>query len=110
LQRRQPAQGRGLFLSEQMTERWQPVMTVLREIAAGMNYMHAKRICHGDLNPANILLKVNMPFLDRTFQSIPTHPSVPRGVFCASARERRVCAALTAAADCALLTARGVVA
>jgi hypothetical protein len=35
-------------------------MSVLRDVAAGMNYMHAKRICHGDLNPSNILLKVKI--------------------------------------------------
>ena len=33
-------------------------MSVLQGVARGMAYMHAQRLCHGDLNPANILLKV----------------------------------------------------
>jgi serine/threonine protein kinase len=33
-------------------------MALLVDIAQGMAYIHSKRICHGDLNPANILLKV----------------------------------------------------
>jgi serine/threonine protein kinase len=33
-------------------------MWTLEGIAAGMDYMHTKRICHGDLNPNNVLLKV----------------------------------------------------
>ena len=33
-------------------------MALLNDIAQGMAYIHSKRICHGDLNPANVLLKV----------------------------------------------------
>ena len=33
-------------------------MRLLVDIADGMAYMHAKSICHGDLSPSNILLKV----------------------------------------------------
>eukprot|EP00892_Ulva_mutabilis_P000885 jgi/Ulvmu1/10798/UM069_0033.1 len=47
---------RGMF-GPRLRWRWQPIMTALKDIAAGMDYMHAKRICHGDLNPNNILLK-----------------------------------------------------
>jgi Protein kinase domain len=54
------ALGKGLFGAEQLPSRWDALMSVLRDVAAGMNYMHAKRICHGDLNPSNILLKVHV--------------------------------------------------
>ena len=33
-------------------------MTILCHVADGIGYMHSKRICHGDLNPSNVLLKV----------------------------------------------------
>jgi serine/threonine protein kinase len=46
----------GLF--RRMPSRWQAISTVLLDVAAGMAYMHANRICHSDLNPANVLLKV----------------------------------------------------
>lgn len=52
------ALGKGFFGAEHLPRRWDALMAVLREVAAGMNYMHDKRICHGDLNPSNILLKV----------------------------------------------------
>jgi serine/threonine protein kinase len=38
--------------------RWEAIMQMLHGIASGMDYMHRQRICHGDLNPSNILLKV----------------------------------------------------
>ena len=52
---------RGYFTAEQMAQRWQPTMAVLRGVAGGMSYIHSKRICHGDLNPANVLFKVCCP-------------------------------------------------
>jgi Protein kinase domain len=48
---------RGYFSARKMAGRWAPLTGVLRGIAEGMAYVHSKRICHGDLNPANILLK-----------------------------------------------------
>jgi serine/threonine protein kinase len=39
-------------------QRWRPLMHVAKSIAEGMGYLHSQRILHGDLNPANILLKV----------------------------------------------------
>jgi serine/threonine protein kinase len=45
-----------------MPARWPLITAILRAIAEGMDYMHSKRICHGDLNPANILLKVRWPW------------------------------------------------
>ena len=45
--------------------RWPLVSGVLRGIAEGMAYVHSKRICHGDLNPSNILLKVRPPSIAR---------------------------------------------
>jgi serine/threonine protein kinase len=55
------ALGKGLFGADHLPSRWDGLMSVLRDVAAGMSYMHAKRICHGDLNPSNILLKVSPP-------------------------------------------------
>ena len=49
---------RGYFSAERMPQRWRPITEMLRGIAAGMDYIHGKRVCHGDLNPANVLLKV----------------------------------------------------
>ena len=40
--------------------RWPVITGVLRGIAEGMAYVHSKRICHGDLNPNNVLLKVRL--------------------------------------------------
>ena len=48
----------GLFTLANMPKRWEPTLTILIGIAAGMAYIHSKRICHGDLNPSNVLLKV----------------------------------------------------
>ena len=50
------AVARGLFGSA-LPHRWRPILSILEGIANGMDYMHAKRICHGDLNPNNVLLK-----------------------------------------------------
>eukprot|EP00892_Ulva_mutabilis_P011154 jgi/Ulvmu1/8410/UM042_0117.1 len=47
----------GAFRSERMPRRWSPVMGVLKDIAAGMAYVHSRQVCHGDLNPSNVLLK-----------------------------------------------------
>ena len=38
--------------------RWLAIMICLRDVAAGMEYLHGRRCCHGDLNPANVLYKV----------------------------------------------------
>ena len=38
---------------------WRTLMSLLIDVAQGMAYIHSKRICHGDLNPANVLLKVH---------------------------------------------------
>lgn len=37
---------------------WRRVLATLLDVAEGMAYIHSMRICHGDLNPANVLLKV----------------------------------------------------
>ena len=48
----------GHFAQDHMRSHWRSVMLVMQGTAAGMQYVHGKRICHGDLNPSNILLKV----------------------------------------------------
>jgi serine/threonine protein kinase len=50
----------GYFKTQCMPQRWAPMVGVLSDIARGMEYMHAKRICHGDLNPSNVLFKVRL--------------------------------------------------
>ena len=37
--------------------RWNAIAALLLDVVGGMEYMHANRICHSDLNPANILLQ-----------------------------------------------------
>jgi serine/threonine protein kinase len=50
----------GLF-EPTVERRWRTLMSLLIDIAQGMAYIHSKRICHGDLNPANVLLKARHP-------------------------------------------------
>lgn len=52
------AVAKGYFTVESMPRRWGPIMRVLTDIVEGMRHMHGKRICHGDLNPANVMFKV----------------------------------------------------
>jgi hypothetical protein len=47
---------------------------MLEGIASGMDYMHDKRILHGDLNPNNVLLHVCLPpLVSRCLRSKPPH-------------------------------------
>jgi serine/threonine protein kinase len=56
----------GNMFGPQLQQRWLPICSILEGIASGMDYMHAKRICHGDLNPNNVLLHVRpLPLLSR---------------------------------------------
>jgi serine/threonine protein kinase len=59
----------GDMFGGRLLQRWAPVCRLLEGIASGMDYMHGKRILHGDLNPNNILLNVcllpSLPFLDK---------------------------------------------
>jgi tRNA A-37 threonylcarbamoyl transferase component Bud32 len=50
----------GALQSPALRRRWPVVTGVLADIADGMHHIHGKRICHGDLNPSNILLKVRI--------------------------------------------------
>eukprot|EP00892_Ulva_mutabilis_P012771 jgi/Ulvmu1/9867/UM057_0021.1 len=47
----------GGFAQHGAQHRWRSVTTALRGLAEGMAYTHSKRICHGDLNPSNVLVK-----------------------------------------------------
>jgi serine/threonine protein kinase len=57
------ALSQGLFRTQHMPQRWLPLMHVLTNIANGMVYIHGCRICHGDLNPSNLLFKVRVVFV-----------------------------------------------
>lgn len=59
---------KGGFARLESADRWAGRMHVLDGIATGMNYMHSRRICHGDLNPSNVLLKVGSLGLDLPYQ------------------------------------------
>jgi serine/threonine protein kinase len=48
----------GYFSVGNMPHRWSPMIAVMGSIVDGMEYMHSRRIIHGDLNPSNVLLKV----------------------------------------------------
>jgi serine/threonine protein kinase len=52
------AVARRSFAPERQPRRWRAIKQVLLDVAAGMEYVHSKGIVHGDLNPANVLLKV----------------------------------------------------
>jgi serine/threonine protein kinase len=54
---------RRYFTDERLKQRWAPVTGILIGVAKGMEYIHGKRICHGDLNPSNVLLKARCPAL-----------------------------------------------
>lgn len=51
----------GAFAQPSVRSHWRSAMLCVKAIAAGMEYVHGKRICHGDLNPSNILLHVRPP-------------------------------------------------
>lgn len=46
------------FTQDAVRSHWGSVMAAVSGIAQGMAYIHSKRICHGDLNPANVLVQV----------------------------------------------------
>jgi serine/threonine protein kinase len=48
----------GVFGHNSSRLHWRRLLATLLDVAEGMAYIHSMRICHGDLNPANILLKV----------------------------------------------------
>ncbi|KAK9103820.1 hypothetical protein Sjap_021074 [Stephania japonica] len=51
---------------------------LMLQIARGMEYLHSQQICHGDLNPSNILVRArNIPegYLLRKFQEQPRNTS-----------------------------------
>eukprot|EP00892_Ulva_mutabilis_P012784 jgi/Ulvmu1/9879/UM057_0034.1 len=49
----------GMFSQNSVVNRWKGISAALRGLAEGMAYTHSRRICHGDLNPSNVLLKFN---------------------------------------------------
>eukprot|EP00892_Ulva_mutabilis_P009199 jgi/Ulvmu1/6651/UM003_0289.1 len=65
---------KGVFAPGHLDHRWEHLVRVMQDVAAGMAYMHAKRICHGDLNPSNILLKFEFS------EATTTEAALRRGV------------------------------
>jgi tRNA A-37 threonylcarbamoyl transferase component Bud32 len=53
----------GLFDPDSIHSHWQRLILILQDVAEGMAYIHSMKICHGDLNPSNVLLKVRFYFL-----------------------------------------------
>jgi serine/threonine protein kinase len=51
---------KGAFSQRGMKNTWATIMHAVKGISAGLQYLHGKRICHGDLNPSNILLTVRI--------------------------------------------------
>lgn len=49
---------RGVLAPGTLRPRWPSVLRILCGVAAGMDYMHALRVFHGALMPANVLFKV----------------------------------------------------
>jgi serine/threonine protein kinase len=54
---------KGYLSAHSVRRRWEVIVQLLRGVVSGMEYMHKQRICHGDLNPSNVLLKVGFAFL-----------------------------------------------
>jgi serine/threonine protein kinase len=50
----------GIFGMARTRMHWRRVVSTLLDVARGMAYIHSMRICHGDLNPANVLLQVRL--------------------------------------------------
>ena len=65
----------GAFAQPAVRNHWRSAMLCVKAIAAGMQYVHQKRICHGDLNPANILLHVRALPLNRASHAWLAAPS-----------------------------------
>ena len=63
----------GAFAQLGIWSRWRGVGAALRGLAEGMAYTHSKRICHGDLNPSNVLLKVRPPPQSQASTAAPSH-------------------------------------
>jgi serine/threonine protein kinase len=63
------AVAKGYFNPEATPRHWRIIMGLLNDVAQGMAYIHSKRICHGDLNPANVLLKARPT--ERWFLCLP---------------------------------------
>lgn len=62
------AVAKGCFAAGALQRRWQSIIMLLKDIAEGLDYIHACRICHGDLSPSSVLLKVcDRSTLLRTF-------------------------------------------
>jgi len=55
----QQAARRGDFLTHARALSLGRALAVLRDIAAGMEYLHARQVCHGDLKAQNVLLAAN---------------------------------------------------
>lgn len=82
---------RGTF--RKVPSRWRVVLSVLLDIAAGMAYMHSHRICHSDLNPANVLLKVrpSSRTLWKFSRTVTASPTVTRPTCCCKFASEGAC-------------------
>lgn len=60
----------GLFNDQGLPNRWEVLLSVLDDVCAGLDYIHSKRITHGDLNPSNILFKFDSKSLNTTAEAL----------------------------------------
>ena len=61
----------GMLRSRHGGIRIKRVMSLLEGITLGMEHLHKKRICHGDLSPNNILCHVRAPLNLHRFYCSP---------------------------------------
>jgi serine/threonine protein kinase len=66
--------GNGLFGLSRTPLHWRRVLAILLDVARGMAFIHSMRICHGDLNPANVLLQYERNAFSNIEQALTYQP------------------------------------
>lgn len=66
----QAAIAAGLFRERGLPNRWEAQLAVMDDVCAGVEYIHSKRITHGDLNPSNFLFKFDSTNFSTTSEAL----------------------------------------